>query len=340
MKSNYFFTFLFTLFMYSGTSFAQTARVQAIHNSADAAAAVVDVYLSALGQDRLLIEDFAFRTASPFIDAPSGIPLTIKITLPDDPVSEAVYTSPTLTLAADETYILVADGIVSASGYEPAQPFGLQIYDMGREESSQSGITDVLVHHGSTDAPAVDVNLQSGSVLVDDIEYTNFAGYLELDTADYAINVTTADGETIVKGYDAPLESLNLGGLAITVIASGFLDPSVNSDGADFGLFVALPTGGALVPLPTNTLDVGEFVDVDRLSIYPNPNENGDLYITIPNVTSNLDTFVYDMSGREVLRTVLSKEMTKLDVRSLETGLYLISLTKGKDTFSKRLSIK
>ena len=45
---------------------AQFARVQVIHNCADAAAATVDVYLDAT----LLIDDFDFRTASPFIDRP------------------------------------------------------------------------------------------------------------------------------------------------------------------------------------------------------------------------------------------------------------------------------
>lgn len=51
------------------------ARVQVIHNSADAAASVVDVWLN----DQLLIDDFAFRTASPFIDAPSGVDFDVVI---------------------------------------------------------------------------------------------------------------------------------------------------------------------------------------------------------------------------------------------------------------------
>jgi len=55
------------------------ARVQVIHNSADAAAAVVDVWLD----DVLLLDDFAFRTASPFIDAPAGEEFTIAIKGPD-----------------------------------------------------------------------------------------------------------------------------------------------------------------------------------------------------------------------------------------------------------------
>ena len=61
-------------------AFSQTARVQVIHNSADPAANVVDIYLN----DDLLINDFKFRTASPFIDAPSGLSL-IHISEPTRP---------------------------------------------------------------------------------------------------------------------------------------------------------------------------------------------------------------------------------------------------------------
>jgi hypothetical protein len=46
------------------------ARVQVIHNSADAAAAVVDVYIN--GGAQPAINDFAFRTATPFIDLTPG----------------------------------------------------------------------------------------------------------------------------------------------------------------------------------------------------------------------------------------------------------------------------
>ena len=55
--------FTMLLFAMTTTITAQTARVQVIHNSADAAAELVDVYLN----ETLLIPNFAFRTASPFV---------------------------------------------------------------------------------------------------------------------------------------------------------------------------------------------------------------------------------------------------------------------------------
>jgi len=241
-------TFLAALLLLIGTTAFSQARVQVIHNSADAAAAVVDVWLN----DALLLDNFAFRTASPFIDAPAGVEFTIAIQGPDSESAENPIWSQNYTLADGETYILVANGIVSGSGYDPAPAFNIDVYDMGREMANMSDKTDVLVYHGSTDAPTVDI-YETGvgaGLLIDDFMYTNFAGYLELAPMDYVIEVRDETGTTTVAAYSAPLETLGLEGAALTVLASGFLNPANNSDGPAFGLYVALPSGGELVELP------------------------------------------------------------------------------------------
>ncbi len=67
------------MFMFTSMTGFSQARVQVIHNSAVAAAAVVDVWLN----NTFLIDNFAFRTATPFIDAPAGVEFTIAIKGPD-----------------------------------------------------------------------------------------------------------------------------------------------------------------------------------------------------------------------------------------------------------------
>ncbi len=225
-----------------------TARVQVIHNSADAAAAVVDVWLN----NTLLLDNFAFRTASPFIDAPAGVEFTIAIQGPASTSSANPIWSQTYTLEADETYILIANGIVSASGYSPMPAFDIEVYAMGREQATNSANTDVLVFHGSTDAPTVDVyetGVGAGQI-VNNLMYKDFAGYLQLGTLDYVLEIRDETGTVTVAAYQAPLATLGLDGAALTVVASGFLNPAVNSSGPAFGLWVALPAGGNLVELP------------------------------------------------------------------------------------------
>jgi len=229
------------------SAFSQ-ARVQVVHNSADAAAAVVDVWLD----NTLLIDDFEFRTATPFIDAPAGVEFTIAILPPNSTSPENPIWSKNYILENNETYILIASGLVVEENYDPFVPFEIAVYAMGREAASISTNTDVLVFHGSTDAPVVDVvevGVGAGTI-VDNLSYTGFDGYLELPTLDFSLQVRNEAGTDVVAQYSAPLQTLGLDGAAISVIASGFLNPANNNNGPAFGLFVALAGGGELIALP------------------------------------------------------------------------------------------
>ena len=313
---------------------ASKSRLQAIHNSADAAAASVDVYLNG----DLLIDDFDFRTASPFIDAPAEVDIQLVIA---PPTSTSIADSIAVfnyNLASGATYILVAEGIVSATGYSPATPFGINVYGMAREEASISGNTDVLVHHGATDAPAVDVvevGIGAGTIVAN-ASYGDFAPYLELGTNDYRIEVRAAGTTTAVATYDAPLSTLSLQDSAITVIASGFLDPSVNSNGAAFGLYVALPEGGTLIPLPIVT-GLASLQSIDGLSmnIAQNPVLDDNLNLLInSSVNRNVQLSVIDMSGRviETLNTDLQNGENTVSVHNLpiKSGVYVVLLSNGE----------
>ena len=57
----------------------QLARLQVIHNAADVNAASVDIYLNGA----LLLDNFAFREATPFIDAPAGVEINIGVAGPN-----------------------------------------------------------------------------------------------------------------------------------------------------------------------------------------------------------------------------------------------------------------
>ena len=314
---------------------ASTARVQAIHNSADAAVEFVDVYLN----EDLIVPDFEFRTATPFIDVPAGVEIFLSVApAGSTSVEDAIY-SAEITLTGGETYVLVADGIVSASGYNPAPPFGLQIYPMGREVATDPANTDVLVHHGSTDAPTVQV-VETGlgaGVLINDISYTEFAGYLELPTNDYVVQINA--GGSGVAAYQAPLSTLGLEGAALAVIASGFLDPSQNSDGASFGLWVSLPSGGDLIPLPAATLGVADF-NKNTFVMFPNP-ANNQLNFDFKSLDVNeLTINITDVQGRIILNNRINSTNSAIDVSSLSTGLYQVTILDGNSILSIKKLLK
>ena len=230
---------------------APTAEVQVIHNSADPAAEFVDIYLDGV----LIADDFEFRTASAFLEVPAEVAVNIDVAPQNSSdVSDSVYNLNTI-LTTDETYIAVANGVLDPSQFDDSLNtigFGIDVFTGGQQASTNAGETSLLVNHGSTDAPTVDVRETSvpAGIVVDDVSYGEFQGYLDLINQDYIIDVELGDNSAVVDSYSAPLQSLGLADAAVTIVASGFLDPSLNQNGAAFGLWVALPAGGPLVELP------------------------------------------------------------------------------------------
>lgn len=230
---------------------SQTARVQILHNAPDTALEFVDVWLN----DVLIIDDFEFRTATSFVDVPAND--TIEIRISD---SSSVDTSNYIavfefTLTAGESYIIAASGLVSSTAYMPFVPFDLHVFDMGQESAAISGNTDVLIYHGSTDAPSVDIEETEtlNAQAANDLAYGQYTGYLNLQTDEYRFRVLDSSQPTAIGEYEAPLAALDLEDSALIVVASGFANPAANSMGAPFGLFAVLAEGGPFIPLTHST---------------------------------------------------------------------------------------
>ncbi len=224
---------------------AQTARVQVVHNSPYAAAGVVDVYIN----DALTLDDFAFRTATPYVDLPAGVAIKIDIT----GATAADNSSPVFTKTIDapgltegEVYQIVAAGDPLAGAGNPA--FDLFIYAPAREAAATAGNVELLVFHGAPDAPTVDVSARGAGVLVDDISFGGFAGYLSVPPASYELDIELADNSAVAASYVADLSGA--ADAAIAVLASGFLAPASASDPA-FGL-LAVFADGTTALLPVN----------------------------------------------------------------------------------------
>ncbi len=319
-----------------------SARVQVIHNSADAAAAMVDVWYN----DQALIPDFAFRTASPFIDVTAGTEFDITIQPPSSTDTTSGLWRKSYTLMGDMTYVLIASGIVSGSGYDPATPFDIYVNAMGREEAGTAGNTDILVFHGATDAPTVDVYEATAGELIDDLAYGEYdADYLELPTADYTLQVRDETGASIVASYSAPLATLSLNDSALVAVASGFLNPANNSDGAAFGLWVALPIGGALIELPSLSTSTNDLLSqqVD-LQIWPVP-ASKDLNVSFTlDEASEISMDILNITGQMVMSSDLGPRSVgsyteTIDVSAFKEGIYLIRFKSGNSFTTSKLKI-
>jgi hypothetical protein len=240
---HYLFIGLFT--MTFGSTFAQTARLQVIHNAADPGAAAVDIYLNGT----LLLDNFGFREATPYIDAPAGTPINIGVAGPNSTSAADTLKNFNVTLTENETYVAIANGVLDPNSFASNPDgrntgFTLFIKAMARETGTSSDV-DFFVLHGSTDAPTVDVLVRNVTplVLVDNAAYGDITDYITVPAySSYILDVTPGDdNSTIVASFEADLGGL--GGGAAVVFASGFLDPSANQNGEAFGIFAALPNG-------------------------------------------------------------------------------------------------
>ena len=98
--------------------------------------------------------------------------------------------------------------------------------------------------HGVTDAPAVDI-YANGGLLVENLAYGDFQGYLQVPVGDYTLDITAHGDTNPVASFSAPLSSF--GGMSGVVYASGFLSPAETD--SVFTLVLTTPSG-YVVTLP------------------------------------------------------------------------------------------
>ncbi|MCC6725214.1 MAG: DUF4397 domain-containing protein, partial [Saprospiraceae bacterium] len=192
--------FLVCLFAaYAGWS--QTARVQIIHNSANP---TVDIWVN--GQP--FLTNFEYRTATPYVDVPAGVDLDIGVA-PSPSTSPAdIIANFSVNFTPNETYAVIASGLVGSA----ATPFTLNVVENTREAAMMAGTVDLLVNHGSTDAPAVDVIARGVATIVSNASYGDVTPYITVPAADYTLDITPAGANSeIVASYTAPLSGLGGG---------------------------------------------------------------------------------------------------------------------------------
>ncbi len=312
-----------------------TARLQVVHNAADPAAASVDVYVNGT----LLLDNFAFRTATPYVDVPASVLLNIGVAPGTSTSVNDTLKNFQVTLANGGEYIAVANGVLNPANFA-ANPdgestaFTLFLQDQMREVAVNAGDVDLRVVHGSSDAPTVDV-LAGAAVLVDDAAYNDITGYLSVPAGSYTLNVTPGNNNSvIVASFSAPLNAL--AGESAVVLASGFLNPVANQNGAAFGLLAVLADGTAFM-LPVVT-GIEENTSNTTINIYPNPSD-GVVNITSSNMNDNSIIQIMNMQGSVVKSENISATQQSITVTDLASGAYFVKIISDENVVVKKLHV-
>jgi hypothetical protein len=207
----------------------ETAMVQVIHASPDPAAATVDVWVE--GQEEPLLDDFAFKSATPYTELPAGVSLNIGIAGADSTsYDDSLKTWEGVEFDPDSENVVIAHGIVNPSGEQPALDL---LVTAGKMAPSDDASDELKVAHASPDAPTVDVvPNNSADDTIPGLAYGNAVGYLPVPNGILLADIVVSDSGTRAASFQTPELT---GGKTWVVIATGFLSPP-DDDSPAFGL--------------------------------------------------------------------------------------------------------
>lgn len=335
-------------------SFAASS-LQAIHNSADPVLDSIDVYIYVFGAPYDTLQDVSFREGTPFVvvDFPINLTLDIGIAPGNSTSANDTLRSFHITLPVGATYIGLIQGVSNTSLFAP-NPDGLDISldavinQNGRITSNNPGEVDLFFVHGVTDAPTIDLKIQGGATLVDNASYGDHSGYFSLMPTTYTVDITDETGNTVLYSYILDLS--NYAGSALSLFASGFVDPGSNQNGKPFGLFAVTPTG-EVIEFSTVT-DIGDPV-VNTVSSYqldqnyPNPFNPATTISYQLAMESDVELTIYNMLGQEIRNLVQTNQPAgtyqvqwngKDDAgREVASGLYLYQLKTPEYVESRKM---
>ncbi|MCH8569563.1 MAG: chitobiase/beta-hexosaminidase C-terminal domain-containing protein [Balneolales bacterium] len=323
---------IFPFFLFELEEVMEAPRAQIIHNAADPALAVVDVYVNG----SLLFGDVPFRGATPFFDAPGDTEFTVSLTGAGEPLENAVFEAD-VVLDSGSTYYIIAQGVVDTGAFEPNPNgidtgFFLDIIEGAQEAPESGNNVEFAIYHGVTDAPTVDVLARDLDVIADGLSYTDITdGYISISADSYILDINLAGTGNTVASFTADLSML--GGNTALVLASGFLNPG---QGEPFGLLVVLADGTSLMlDMDTSLGNDGEVpVEFALKQNYPNPfNPTTQITYALPEAI-NVQVEVYNIAGQRVAVLVNGQQSAGVhtvtfDASRLSSGVYLYRIQAG-----------
>jgi hypothetical protein len=324
-------------------------RVQAIHNAADPELNYVNVRVKAGIIVVAEIDSIAFRSATPMINAPfPGATITVEVMK----LNGQIVLSFPITLQFGKTYIGMFSGVINPANFA-ANPegrdisLGVSITQDGRSQAANSGEVDLILFHGSTDLPTVDLK-ENTITLVDNATYTDISNYFQLLPSNYTFDITDQGGSMVLYSYQVDLS--NFADSALTLFASGFKDPSANQNGEPFKLLAVTP-GGTLIEFnsPTSISENQDLI-VSNFSLsqnYPNPFNPVTTIGYQLNNTSQVKLQVFNQLGESVRQLVNRKQPAGShsvewngmddDGNKVASGIYIYQLNTNQGTQSNKM---
>lgn len=324
---------------------AQIAKIQLVHNAADPALSIVDVYWNDVKFDNV-----SFRTASPLMTVASGAGVLTVCDSSSTDSGNMVLSKFGVTLATNTSYVGMLAGVLNTAQFA-ANPAGastkLNLYmQSGINYIASAGKCYINVAHGVSDAPAVDINVRIGASVFKNAGFGNISNSLMVSASNSIIDIHAHDSVAVLKSYFIPLSGIE--GKSGFVFASGFMNPASNMNGASFGLFGLDTTGqvialgdGGMIQFVHNSPDAA----VGNVDIYLNSQKSATLgfrnatkLMALPVGTATIE--IKKAGTSQVLYSIPSFTVTKDNnsmamIHGLLDTVFAQNVTSSIDTINK-----
>jgi hypothetical protein len=305
------------------------AEVQFINN-------ITSDSLDAYANGGIFLDSFAYRAATPFLNAPTRANIEFAFTPGAAQSIADSLIARNIRFEDGKKYLLMLTGRAGDADH----PVGLTLYDMAQTSAANDDEMDIIFHHGAIDAPAVDIIVEEGNTWFDDVDYAEYQGYLNIPPDNYSVQVTPADDNgDIIKTYDAGFSSY--AGEAATIFTTGLLNTASPEEA--FGLWVALEDG---TTFPLSEIVSTEEVSalVSTLQISPNPVSHATRINYTLKKGTNVVECIFDANGKLLRHAVLGKQVPgeyarSLSIEHLPAGIYTYVLKVEKGVISRKFIV-
>lgn len=311
----------------------RVAKAQVIHNAPDPALETVDVFIN----NRMVINDFDFRSATPYIYVPCDQEALISFSTDiraNNPSTSAIRVP--FKFHSQKTYQVTATGVLSPALFAPnpegrSTNFRLEVLDNASASTEQPGIAKVLFVHGSPDGPTFRVRIRDGNRYeLTDLSYTSRQGPVGLVDAPTFIDLALSDGSLFGTWSLTPFPII---GESALVIASGFVNPEINGQGRPFQLIMVRPNGDTYPLIRMGTQQKTPMASSSVQALIRS--HNGEVIIDREQpCPCQFSLDLYNLAGQHVAShrfNGLESGSTHIDVTNLPVGFYVYQLNTNCD---------
>jgi hypothetical protein len=257
---------------------------------------------------------------------------------------------------------LTYSGVTSSGNSVTFSGAGIECYTPFTSTTSGTVYASFLLNVSDLSNVTTDLTSTYFAGLTDNLKAYNARLFVKKNGTQYQLGLDSASTTT---NYNATLR--NIGDVLYVVIGydfatnslNGWVNP-VNGSVPTFGIYPTTPfvnlggfilrqDGAASTPtiifdelkIVTSLTDLGLTLgaqnnEIAGLRVYPNPVSNGVLHVES---SMNLEKTIslFDVLGKEVIKTTTSN--TTINIANLNSGIYIIKITEGEKTATKKLVV-